>query len=145
MSDVTFYKARKSVMGGGLVVLAIVFFGLTLPLIVEGAMIPTTKLLGLISFWVLGLLLTFVPLGAKLEVGKDYIKTYLFNFTTTSKISASEIQVLNYGNVFRGGLGYGKGISFRALKNGNSKAYSISEAIYGKDAVAHAKRVLETR
>jgi len=126
-------------------VLAILFFGLTLPLIIESSQIPTSKLFGLISFWILGLLLTFVPLGAKLEVGKDYIKTYLFGFTTTSKISASDIQVLEYRNVFHGGLGYGKGITFRALRDGNSKAYSVADAIYGKEAIAHAKRALEQK
>lgn len=130
-------------MGGGLVALAIVFFGLTLPLIVEGVPIPTPKMLALISFWTLGILLTFVPLGAKLEVGADYIKTYLFNLTTTQKIYSSEVQVLQYGNIFRSGLGYGKGISFRVLKNGRSKAYNLSEAIYGKEAIAHARQVLE--
>lgn len=145
MSDTKFYKARKSVMGGGLVVLAIVFFGLTLPLIIEGTQVSTSKLLGLLSFWVLGLLLTFIPLGAKLEVGKDYIRTYLFNFTTTPKISASEVQVIQYRNIFHGGLGYGKGVIFRALRGGRSKAYSVAEAIYGKEGVADAKRALENR
>ncbi len=132
-------------MGGGLVVLAIVFFGLTLSLIVEGSPVPATKLFGLSSFWVIGILLTVLPLGAKLEVGQDYIKTYLFNFTTTRKIRSSDVQVISYGDLFRGGLGFGKGISFRAVIDGKSRAYSVSEAIYGKEAVAHAKRVLESQ
>src|SRR5436190_1302494 len=125
MTDVTFYKARKSTMGGGIVVLLIVFFGLTLPLIMEGAVILAGKLIALLCFWIVGLLLTILPLGAKLEVGKNYIKTYLFNFPTTKKISAEDVELLNYGKIFRGGLGYGNGITFRTLVNGKSKSYSI--------------------
>ncbi len=132
-------------MGGGLVVLVLVFFGLTLPLIFEGRPVETIKLLGLSSFWFIGIILTVVPLGARLEIGEGYIKTYLFGFTTTPKIRRSDIQVMVYRNVFYGGLGYGKGINFRALIGGRSKAYSIAEAIYGKEAIAHARRVLEKR
>lgn len=141
--NITIYKARKSVMGGGLIVLAILFFGLTLPLIIEGSPVEEGKLLGLGIFWVMGILLTIVPLGACLEVGEDYIKTYLFGFTTTPKIHASDVQVIVYRNLFHGGLGFGKGITFRALRNGRSKAYSISEAVYGKKAIGHAKQILE--
>ena len=143
--NIKIYRARKSVMGGGLVVLAILFFGLTLPLIIEGSAVEERKLLGLGIFWIVGILLTVVPLGANLEVGEDYVKTYLFGFTTTPKIRASDVQVLVHGNLFHGGLGFGKGINFRALRDGRSKAFSISEAIYGKEALAHAKRVLERK
>jgi hypothetical protein len=78
--NITIYKAKFSVIGGGLVVLPLLSFGLTLPLIVEGAPVPLGQLLGLATFWLLGIALTVVPLGARLEVGEDYVKTYLFGF-----------------------------------------------------------------
>jgi hypothetical protein len=49
--DVTVYKPPLSVMGGGLIVLGIVFFGLTLPLIIEGAPIEAKRLMGLAGLW----------------------------------------------------------------------------------------------
>lgn len=142
-TNMTIYKARKSTMGGGLVVLIIVFFGLSLPLIIEAGSVEIPKLVGLGSFWVLGILLTVVPLGARLEVGEDYIKTYLFGFVTTPKICSSDVEELVHGNLFHGGLGFGKGVSFRAVIGGKSKVYKIGEIIYGKKAIEHVKRVLK--
>ncbi|MBI2120797.1 MAG: hypothetical protein HYT94_04205 [Parcubacteria group bacterium] len=143
-NETVVYKPTKKILKDGLFLVAMIFFGLTLPLIIKGETVGTQKLMGLAGFWLFGIILTVVPLGARLEVGEDYIKTYLFGFTTTHKIYRSDIQVLEYGNLFRfGGLGYGKGIKFRALINGKSKAYSIGEYLYGKEAIAHAKRVLE--
>jgi hypothetical protein len=139
------YRPRKSIMGGGLAEMTIVFFGLTLPLVLEGAPVPTGKLVGLGIFWAMGILLTVMPLGARLEVGEDYIKTWFWGFGTTPKIHSSDVQVIGYGNVFLGGLGFGKGINFRALSNGKSKAYSIGEIVYGTEAIAHARRVLESQ
>ena len=67
-------------MGGGLVVLAIVFFGLTLPVLVEGAPITLQKLVGLAGFWTFGIILTAIPFMFKLEVGANYIKSYVLGF-----------------------------------------------------------------
>lgn len=141
MKDITIYKPKLSVAGGGLVILAIVFFGLTLPLIIEGAPIPTQKLLALGGYWLFGIALTAYPLGFKLEVAGDYVKAYLFGITV-SNVHSSEVQSVSYGNLFFGSLG-GKGLTYRALVNGKNKTYTVGEIIYGKDAIAHAKRVLE--
>ena len=144
-NNLTIYKAKKSVMLGGLFLLALVFLGFTLPLLIAGNPIETGKLWGLIGFWIIGVILTVLPLGAKLEVGSNYIKTYLFGFTTTEKVFSSDVKELIYGNIFGGGFGFGKGIIFRTLVDGKKKAYNISEANYGKEAVAHARRVLEQK
>jgi hypothetical protein len=130
-------------MGGGLTMLAIVFFGLTLPLIVEGAPLEMKKLMALAGFWAMGIVLTILPLLWKLEVGQDYVKTYFLGFCVMN-VRSSDVQVLVYGNLFVGGLG-GKGLTFRALTRGRSKAYSIGEAFYGKEAIAHVRRVLERK
>jgi hypothetical protein len=63
--EIAIYKPPLSVMGGGLIVLGIVFFGLTLPLIIEGAPVAATKLLALGGFWLLGIVLT-LPLSLRL-------------------------------------------------------------------------------
>lgn len=139
--NITIYKPKLSVAGGGLVILAVIFFGLTLPIIIEGAPIPNQKLLALIGYWLFGIAITVYPLGFKLEVADDYVKAYLFGITV-SNVRSSDIQNVTYGNLFFGSLG-GKGLTYRALVNGKSKTYTVGEIIYGKDAIAHAKRVLE--
>ena len=68
---VTIYSANRSATGAGLFIIAIVFFGLTLPQLLEGSAIPMRELIGLESFWLIGIALTVIPLGAKLEVGED--------------------------------------------------------------------------
>jgi hypothetical protein len=73
---VHFYKPKKSAMGGGLFVLAIVFFGLTLPVCLEGEALSQTKLLGLIGFWFFGIMLTVIPLMFRLEIGADFVRGY---------------------------------------------------------------------
>jgi RHS repeat-associated protein len=69
--DVAVYKPQLSVMGGGLVLLPLLFFGLTLPLIIEGAPVEATKLLGLVGLWLVGIAVTVGPLGGRLEIGQD--------------------------------------------------------------------------
>jgi len=141
--NATIYRPKLAVAGGGLVALAIVFFGLTLPLIVEGTPVETTKLLGLVGFWLIGIVVTIYPLCFKLEVGSDYVKSYLFGITI-SNVRSLDIQTISYGNLFFRSLG-GKGLTYRTLINGKSKTYTVGEIIYGKDAIVHAKRVLEQK
>ena len=140
--NVTIYRPRKSIIGGGLVILVIVFFGLTLPLLIAGLPVPTQKLLGLGMFWLMGIALTILPLGFKLEVGDSYVKTYFFGIRIR-KLNASDVQAVEYGNIFRlGGLGMGKGIKIWEKTSKGSKYFSIGESAYGEEAIAHAKRVM---
>jgi RHS repeat-associated protein len=140
--EVTVYKPALSVMGGGLIVLAIVFFGLTLPLIIEGAPLETTKLMGLAGFWLIGIALTLYPLGFELEVGSDYVHGSLYGLTI-SDVHSSDVRAVVYGNLFFGSLG-GKGLTYRTIINGRSKTYTVGEIIYGKEAIEHARRVLSS-
>lgn len=151
--DVTVYKPRLSVIGGGLVALAILFFGLTLPLIIEGASVPMGQLLGLAGFWLIGIAVTVVPLGFKLEVGDDYIKTYFAVFMI-KEISSSDVENIKYENITAWGIPVGKGIkiwirdtsrSGFSIKPKWAFDASIGESVYGKEAIAHARRVLESK
>ena len=138
-----FYNPKRGVMGGGLVVLSIAFFGLTLPLMVEGSPVSLGKLLGLSGFWLLGLILTLIPFTFKLEIGQDFIKSYFFGFCIR-ELHASNIIALEYGNIVRfGALNYGKGLKgLEKTKDGGRKYFSMGENFYGKEAIDEARRAL---
>ena len=127
-------------MGGGFIVLVIIFFGLTLPLLVAGLPVENGKILALIGFWLVGIACTILPLGFRLEVGADYVKSYFLGILI-SNTHSSNVLAVAHGNLFLGRLG-GEGLIYRTLINGRSKTYSIGEIIYGKEAIAHAGRVL---
>lgn len=133
-------------MWGGGTALIIIFFGLTLPLLVEGAQVETKKLIALGGFWVMGVILTLIPLALRLEIGNDSVKFYFLHFCYRN-LHNSDIQVLEYGNLMRaGGLGYGKGLKgWEKTSHGGNKYFSIGEQLYGKEALAHAKGVLEIK
>jgi len=136
-NGVTIYKANKLVGLPALLIPAL----LIIPVL--NSEVPLeSRLIGLGIFLVITVAIVVVPFGARLEVGDNHVATYLFGFSTMPRIYRSDIQVIVYRNLFHGGLGAGKGISFRALVRGRSKAYSIGEAMYGKEAIAHARRVL---
>ena len=144
IGSMTIYKAKLSFLLGNLIVLIFPLL-LTLVVYLEGEAAQQNEWIGIGIFWIIGALITFIPLGSRLEVGEDYIKTYLFGLTTTQKTQSSDVQALTYGNVFWGGLGFGKGINFRILRNGKSRAHSLSEKVYGPEAITHAKRVLSNK
>lgn len=145
-NSVKIYRPRKSTTGAGLVVLVLVFFGLTLPLIIEGAPIETKKLSALICFWLIGILLTIVPLMFKLEVGENYVKSYFLGFCVRN-IHSADIEVLEYGNLMRfGGLGMGKGVkAWERTKNGGLKYFSLGEGGYGRNVIEEVRRVLSKK
>ena len=143
MNDATIYKFNKSFLWGVLFLFCIVFFGLTLPRLIEGTL-ETRHLQGLAGFYLLILAIGITPFFAKLEVGKDFVKSYCFGFCTTN-IERSKVIVSEYGNLMRfGGLGFGKGLKIVTEGNdGSRKYYSIAESNCGVEAVNHARRVLE--
>lgn len=116
----------------------------SVPLLVSGLPDQTSRLVGYGAFWILGIILALIPLAFKLEVGKDYIKSYFLGVCFT-EVHSSEVQSIQYGNLLRGGLGIGKGLNYRISRNGRNKMYSIGENFYGKEAISHVKRVLEPR
>ena len=107
-------------------------------------MIQEHELQGLAGFWGIGILLAVMPFGFRLEVEKDHVRSYFLHFRL-SDVDPSSVRIVEYGNLFRSGLGFGKGLRYRALVNGKSKAYSIGENFYGKEAIAHARHILESQ
>ena len=71
--------------------------------------------IGICGFWLIGFILILVPLYTKLEVGKDYIKNYFFGFCVNT-IKQGDVIAINYSNLMKGGLGYGKGLNIRIQK-----------------------------
>lgn len=140
------YKPRKSLMASGLAMLVLIFFGLTLPLLVDRVPAEKGKIIGLTVFWLIGIGLTLLPFAFKLEVGNDFVRTSFFGFKVR-ELHSKDIQVLEYGNILRlGGLGAGRGLKgWEGTKRGGSRYFSLGEAAYGKEAISHAKRVLEQK
>lgn len=145
MNTVKIYKPKKQFLWAVLVIFLIVFFGLTLPRLIDGTL-DSQRIQGLALFYLLILILFLAPFLSRLEIGKDYIKTFLLGIPL-SKIAASDVLSIDYGNLMRfGGLGYGKGIKIWVKKkNGGKQYYDLGEKFYGKEAIAHAKRVLESK
>jgi hypothetical protein len=138
------YGIKKSNMFGGLFVLALLFFGVTLPSIISGDSISQ-----LIEqqgpLWLLGIVLTLVPLGGRFEVGNDYVKAYFFGIGVDT-LRASDIETIKYGRVKRWGVvGMGNDLMGSVKTKHGHRYFSFSEAGYGKEAIMHAKRALETK
>jgi len=137
----TTYKVKKSKIYS--IALFLVFPGLfTLITLLEGEPASRNEWIGICGFWLVGFILILAPLLTKLEIGKDYIKNYFFGFCANT-ISREDIVTIGYGNLLRGGLGYGKGLNIRVRK-GLSKNYSISEKMFGKEAIIHAYSILSS-
>ncbi len=137
------YKPNKTYnLINGLVLLLIIFLGLTLPVIVENIPLDDNKLFGLIGFWIIGIIITVVPFSFKLEVGEDYIKSFFLGFCIRN-LKSSNVTLVEYGNLFRGGLGYGKGLKGWENVNGRNKYFSYGEKFWGKEAIGDIKQVLE--
>src|SRR5215471_11660940 len=143
MNNTKIYRARKSASGAGVVVLILLFFGLTLPMIIAGGNIETRRLVALCLFWVMGIPLTIAPFAFKLEVGPNYVRSYFMGFRIRD-LRASNIETIEYGNLFPAGLGVGKGIrGWEKTAKGGHKYFSIGEAAYGREAIANARDVLQ--
>lgn len=144
-NKVTVYKAKKSFLWGVLFLFLLVFLGLTLPRLIEGTF-ESHHIKGLLGFYAIISILALVPFVSKLKVWEDHVETYFLGFRT-SNIHSSDILVIEYGNLMRfGGLGYGKGIKVWAkTKSGRKRYFDVGENMYGKEAIAHAKRVLESK
>src|SRR5262249_38358835 len=103
------------------------------------------KLFGFCLLSSISVVLGVIPFGAKLEIGDDYVKSYLFGFCLRN-LRAQNIERVVYTNLFLGGLGQGKGLKgWEKLSSGRKKYFSLGDQIYGKEAIAHAKRVLEAQ
>lgn len=125
-------------------------FSLLLSIVTFASDAPPTlnELEALVGFWIFFIVLVVIPFLIKLEIGPDYVKSYLCGLCLRT-IQSSRVQVASYGDLFRGGLGIGKGLKGWELvhperKLFRNKYFSIGEQLYGKEALVHAKRVLES-
>jgi hypothetical protein len=98
----------------------------------------------LVGFWLLGLVLAAAPFGFKLEVGDDHVASYFLGFFLGTT-QAADVEIINYENLFVGGLGFGKGLRYRARVGAKSKWYSLGEKFWGREAFSHARRILESQ
>jgi hypothetical protein len=129
--NIAIYKVKKAMMGGGLVALVIVFFGLTLPLIVEGTAVPTGQLYGLVGFWIIGIVLTIAPLCFKMEIDNESVRSFFLGLLIRD-LHSSNIQSIEYTNLTGWGvLSFGKGLKGWEKTRGGSKYFSIGENAYG--------------
>ncbi len=142
MQEKTIYKSKKSLIFGGLILVIFVLLAFVFPLAIQDGPVSKNELFGVTLFLIVGIVLAIVPLGGKLEVGNDYIKSSFFGLKA-NEIHANDVEKIVYGNVIAGGLGFGKGVKFWTSKNGNKKLHSLSEMTYGKEAIKHVKQVLE--
>lgn len=137
----TIYRTRRPYILGSLFLFVFPFL-LTLVVFTEGQAAQPNEWIGIGIFWVLSLLVVLIPFGFKLEVGNDYVKSYFFGILIKT-LKSSDITVVKYDNLFRGGLGFGKGLHVRT-KTGLNKIFSFGENLYGKEAIDHVQRVLES-
>jgi hypothetical protein len=88
---------------------------LTLVTVLEGGSAEKNEWIGLIGFWVLSCIIVFAPLGSKLEIGSNNVKSYFFGFRSLN-LSQRDVISIEYKNLFKaGGLGYGKGLIIGAI------------------------------
>lgn len=138
---VTVYRAKKSVVWAGLIGLVLIVL-LALSTLTQGTPIRTGQWVGLGGFLLMSIALTVLPLGFKLEIGGNYVKSYFLGFCVRY-IHASNIQSMSYGNLFGfGGFGAGKGLRIWERTRNGRRYVSIGESAYGKEAIEHARRVL---
>ena len=137
------YKIKKSYILGNCIFL---IFPLVMVLIIltEEGGAQQNEWLGVVIFWLFGILALLFLSGSSMEVGTDYVRPYFFGYPR-KKIEASNIEVLEYGNLFRGGLGVGKGLKMWVKTSKGRKALTIGEKAYGKEAIQHIKSVLESK
>jgi hypothetical protein len=93
------YRAKLASMLGGLTVMVIIFFGLTLPEVGAGIPLVQEQLNGLIGFWIIGIVITITPLGFKVEVEGDIVRAY-FIIVLLKELRPSDVQSVTYGNLF---------------------------------------------
>ncbi len=125
-------------------ILVIIFpFFLTLPLFFSRGSIEHNKIIGISGFWVLSIILALAPFTMRLEIDGDEVKSYLFGFRIL-KLQSSNVKSITYGNLMKGGLGFGKGLIIRVNINGRGKTLTIGENLYGKEAIENIKSVFNS-
>ena len=123
-------------MFAGLGILIFLFFGITLPSVISGELLTQREIIGQGGFLIMGIVLVLVPLGGRFDVGKDYVKSYLFGIC----------RKIEYKNIVRwGAVSIGKGLAGWVKTKRGHKYFSFSERGFGKEAIMNAKRALESK
>jgi YD repeat-containing protein len=95
--------------------------------------------------------LDFYPYGStrvSVATSTNERRKYIGQFSDDSGLSYLNARYYNpssvtYGNLFSFGSWFGKGLTIIAHKRGKYIRLNVGESMYGKDAVAHIKRVFE--
>ena len=137
----TIYRAKYSYIFTNSLIFILPLL-LTIVTLTEGSAATSNEWIGLCGFWVIVVIITFIPLAFKLEVNDDFVKSYLFGFLMIT-LTSSNVKSVTYRNLFKGGLGFGKALIMYADVNGRRKRFSMGERLYGKEAINHVKNVLK--
>ena len=133
----TIYKANK-IYGVGAFLLPLL---LIIPLFISDASITRGEIIGVSGFSLIAVLIIIAPMAFHLEVGNDYVKMYFLNFCVT-QIRSIDTQIVSHSPIFKGNLGFGKGLIIYASVKGKTKRFTMGEKFYGKKAIDHVRRVL---
>lgn len=118
---------------------------LLIPLFINGESLKENELFAVIGAVVLVFLIVVATLGWKIKVSSNEAKNYFFGFLITT-MNRSNVKSVAYKNLFRGGLGVGKGLIIQLTTDkGRIKTISIGEKLYGKDAIEHIRNVLDDK
>lgn len=82
--------------------------------------------------------LFFFCLGylTRIHIGSNgVITTHHFLYIKGLQYNAKDIVAIGYGNLFKSGLGAGKGLNIIIKKNGREINTSIGEDLFGKEAI----------
>ena len=143
------YKSKRASAKGGLVLLCLIVL-YTLAMFFERSAYNISGSIGggviiaLAFLYLIGFILTVLPFCFKLEVGSDYVRMHFLGIPY-GYTRSSEVKKIVYKDLtIFGGLKIGRGIYFERLINGKRDVRSIGELYYSKEAVADAKRALES-
>src|SRR5271156_6829335 len=89
-----------------------------------GSNIDNNDVIGILGFFLIAIILTLIFSCGHTDVDGQYVKSYLFGFLIMS-LTSSNVKSITYGNLFKGGLGYGKGLIVYADINGKKKRFSM--------------------
>jgi hypothetical protein len=143
------YRPKRAATKGGLILLIIIVV-YTLAILFErwayniSGAISGGATIALTLLYVIGVILTVLPLCFKLEVGSDYIKLSFLGMSYGYTRSSDVKNIVYKDLTMFGGLRIGKGIYFERFISGKREVRSVGEVYFGKEGVADAKRALES-
>ena len=121
----------------------VVFTLLFIPIVLSDSIPLENKLIGLFGFFFVFLFAFLYGYLTLIVISKEGILTvYHFIYIKGLQYSAKDIVAMEYGNLFKGGLGAGKGLNIIIKKNGREINTSIGEDLFGKEAIQQIQAAL---